>query len=161
MEENNNKKIVAIVLAVLAVALIAGGFYYSYRANHKTEVFNPALESTRGEETTAQTIDVKHQFKNGIHTFAGEISLPTPCDLVEAEAQKNATEANKISLVFTSTNTTEVCKQIVSARRWKTSITMSKDATVSGTLNGSPLILNIFEVPEGENLDTFEIDIKG
>lgn len=162
MEQNNNKKIMAIVIGIITLVLIAGGFYYSYKANRENkEVFNPKEESTRGIDNMMQTVDVKHQFRNGTHTFAGEIVLPTPCDSVEVKAEKDAVDQSRVVLAFATSNTSEVCAEVISSRRFKTTIDGVKDIKISGTLNGEEIILNVFEVPQDENLDTFEIYIKG
>jgi hypothetical protein len=159
--ENGNKKIAGLIVAAVAILLILGGFYLSSRANSKSDAFDPMTESTRDTEALTQTVEVKHQYKDGVHTWAGEINLPTPCDSVEVKAEKDSADANKVMLMFTTSNTAEVCTQVITARRFKTTIVAPENIQVTGTLNGAELKLNIFEVPKGENLDAFEIDIKG
>ena len=161
--ENDNKKKIAVGIAIIALILILGGFYYSYKTNKgNEETFNPDEESTRGIDSGAvEVVDIRHQYKDGVHTYAGEINLATPCDSVEVTAVKDTTNLSNVTLQFTSTSTEEVCAQVITARRFKVSFEGGEDVNVRGMLNGRELRLNVFEVPSGEDLESFEVDVKG
>ena len=159
MENTGSRKAIAVIVAIIAIGLIIWGFYYSYNSNRANgEVFNPALESTRGNDEDVRTVDVRHQYKDGVHTYAGEIDLGTPCDTVDVEASLSD---GTVNLDFQTSSTSEVCAQVITARRFKATVSGPENVSVMGTLNGESIRLNIFEVPLGEDLDDFEINTKG
>jgi len=159
--ENAPNKGLWVTLGILALILIAGGFYYSYRSNtaDKLEYESPIPEEEENE--TVQIIQTKHQYKNGTHTYVGEINLPTPCDVLNHEVVPAVGSTTSFSIAFTTSNTSDVCAQVITPRAFKVVFKAGESIQVSATLNGAPLRLNIFEVGQEEDLDTFEVFIKG
>lgn len=160
--ESNNKKIIAIALAVVVILLVAAGFYFSYVSNKDASKLDyKAPVDTVDENGAIQIVQTKHQYKDGTHTYAGEIDLPTPCDLLEATSVKTSTSDTSYELRFTTTNSSEACATVITARPFKVEFKAVEEITTSATLNGKKIRLNIFEVGPDEDLDTYEIFIKG
>ncbi len=112
--------------------------------------------------TDKTVITAKHAYQKGQHIVAGEIPLPTPCDILETNALASADKKAAVFQFMTSIKSgAEMCAQVITPARFKVSITADKDAKLTATLNGQPVTLNLIEAAPGENLDNFELYIKG
>jgi|SRR5581483_2877532 len=167
MENTNNKKVWAWVIAIVIIILIAIGFYASYKANQSgnqpTDTGSQTSDNTQ-TQPQAQTINVKHQYKNGTHTYAGVLDVPSPCYTISNKVVTDPATPNKVTIAFTSANTAStgtVCAQVITSRSFKVSFPGVKNASVNATLDGNPLILNVFEVGANDNIDTVDIYTKG
>lgn len=104
-------------------------------------------------------ITAKHAYQNGQHIIAGEIPLPTPCHILESKA---STENGKILVDLTySIKTGEMCADVITPARFKVTVKGDKNMKATATLNGIPVTLNLLEAGPNENLDDFELYIKG
>lgn len=131
------------------------------------KIFNPPVtnEQTNTDinipEEEMKIITVKHGYKEGRHIYAGEIIMPTPCDALEWKINEDkSTESEKLA-EFISVNKSEVCAQIITAARFKIEFESREETKLKATLDGVPVKLNVIEVGPDENLDDFEIFIKG
>lgn len=106
-------------------------------------------------------IDAKHYFIDGLHTFVGEIEMPTPCDLVEVDSLVRESSSEQVQLDFTVINNAEACAQVITAQRFLVEAKASKDATISATFMGRTVELNLTPALEGELPADFELFIKG
>lgn len=153
-----------IVAAVLFIAIVIGMFVYArWKSNElrNAEPLPPAPAVAQPTEITH--IDAKHFFKDGTHTVAGEIMMPTPCDLLEAKVAFIAKSIpEKVGLAFTVINNTNgACAQVITPQRFKVSFEGTTDATITATLKGREVILNLVEAGPDENPDDFELFQKG
>ena len=159
---SGNKKNTALVVGAIVVVLIALGLYFSLTSeNTDSPTDQTADDQYAPSDEYVQTINVKHQYKNGVHTYAGEIDLPTPCHALAYNVVKDTSIANAFSLVFSATSSSTVCAQVITSKAFKLGFEGPSDATVTATLNGKKIRLNIFEVKDGQDLDSFDIYIKG
>ncbi len=157
MDSNSNMKnwlIGAIVLILLAL-----GTYWLVTPNTPDATNTEQTPSTQDEYV--QMVNVKHQYKNGRHTYVGEIDVPTPCHNLASSYTKDASSTTGYTLVFTSTSSSEMCAQVITSKPFKLSFEAIKDIVLSATLNGKKLRLNLFEVPDNQDLDSFNVNIKG
>jgi len=157
------QKPVVIAIALFAV-IVAGMFAFAYLK--KNEVVNtPVVEnpSNEGEVKYASItrVTAKHYYIDGVHTLAGEIPMPTPCDLLEAEALVRESFPEQIAVSFTVVNNAEFCAEQITMQRFMVSAAASKDATFSAMFMGRPVELNLVPAGEGESPDDFELFIKG
>ena len=79
----------AYILAGALVLVVGGMFAFAYFKNKELQNQEPEPEPVANEETPYDYIarvDAKHFYIDGTHTIAGEIPMPTPCDLLEADA---------------------------------------------------------------------------
>lgn len=118
----------------------------------------PASTSLLSEKTV---VTAKHAYRNGAHIIAGEIPLPTPCHILESAGTASADKRNVFIELVSSVKTGEVCAQTITPARFKVSVKANKDASISATLNGKEVTLNLIEAGPNENLDNFELYIKG
>lgn len=106
-------------------------------------------------------ITAKHAFIKNEHTVAGEVPLPTACDLLDSSAIVSADKKQVLVQLASKIMTREKCTPNVTPARFKVTAKADKDAVITATLNGQTVTLNLIEAAAGENLDDFELYIKG
>ena len=169
MEKKNGLLVGAVV--VVAIAVLVFVYMQKSKLDTGTEGDNiPAWSETPAVGRSAETplsevqervITAKHAFKSGKHTVAGEIEVPTPCHVLDAQATPSA-DGKKIFLeLASSVKTGEMCAQVITAARFKVTAIGVSDAVWSATYNGEPVRLNLIEAGPNENLDNFDLFIKG
>lgn len=158
----------SIVLVVVFFALVvAGMFIFAYLK--RSEIKEPAIVAPvtngEGDETVLYPnitrIDAKHYYIDGVHTFVGQIEMPTPCDLVTAESSVAESYPEQITLNFNVINNAESCVQVITGQRFMVSASASKEATVKAKFMGRDVELNLIPAAPGETPDEFEVYIKG
>lgn len=154
-----------IITVVLFLLIIAGMFTFAYLKNREQAAAEPTPEPQQEEPTDRYgyitRIDGKHFYIDGVHTVVGEIPLPTPCDLLNADAMVAESFPEQITLDFSVINNAEVCAEVVTPGRFKVSATASEEATWSAAFNGRQVELNLTPAAPGETPDEFELFIKG
>lgn len=159
-----SQKTIGISIA-LFIMIVVGMFVFAYLK--KTEVSNTPATTVEKEQNgevkyaAITRITAKHYFEKGVHTLAGEIEMPTPCDLVEADARVMESFPEQIAIDFNVINNAEVCVQQMTMQRFKVSANASQDATFSATFMGRPVELNLVPAGAGEKPEDFELFIKG
>jgi hypothetical protein len=153
-----------MILVVTLFALIVGGmFLYAYLK--RTEITqNPVVveeEEVNIPYALVETIDAKHYYIDGVHTFVGEVVLPTPCDLLEVDTIVMESYPEQVRLDFTVINNSEVCAQVLTTQRFKAEAKASSEAKITATFMGRNIPLNLIPAAEGETPDEFELFIKG
>jgi len=151
----------ALIIAVVLFAAIVGGmFAYAYMKRGQLqsgEIPPPPVE----EAQNVRRIDVKHFFSDGVHTVAGEVLMPTPCDLIESDSIVRESAPEQVTIAFSVVNNAEMCAQVVTPQRFKASFEASAAATIEATWNGEPVVLNLIDAGPNEDPDNFELFIKG
>ncbi|MEN9647276.1 MAG: hypothetical protein RLY57_80 [Candidatus Parcubacteria bacterium] len=155
MEES--KKVVSIIWTLVVLVALGAGLWYLISHSSSKEA---AMVPAPGSDYYVSLIQVKHQFKDGEHVYAGSIDLPNACYRLDSHVEK----VNDTSVVLnfeTSKNTEEMCAQTVTSRNFRLTIDAPMNTSVKGMLNGKSVDLNVFEVPANQDIDLFEINIKG
>lgn len=111
--------------------------------------------------TPKTVVTAKHAYRNGTHIIAGEVPLPTPCHLLEATGAASADRKEVLVEITSSVKTDELCAQVITPARFKVSVKAAQNAKISATLNGQAITLNFIEAGPDEDLDNFELYIKG
>lgn len=157
-----NRNMVTLgILAVVVLLLFAVSYYY---ASQTQDNIGEAQEDTT-EETAEMGVDVitvKHDFVDGTHIIAGSVDLPTPCHLLETNTRIMESFPEQVVIDFITTlEEGTICAQVVTPRRFKISFDASERAVISATINAESVRLNLVDVPEGESLENFEVEVKG
>ena len=147
------------IVGVVVIVLLALGIYWLVTPS--TPDAGDTTQTPVAQDEYVQMVNVKHQYKNGRHVYVGEIDLPTPCHSLASSYNKDANNTTGYTLVFTSTSSSEMCAQVVTSKPFKLSFEAVKSILLSATLNGKKLRLNLFEVPDNQDLDSFNVNIKG
>lgn len=156
-----DKRSIILVISVF-VLIVIGMFVYAYLK--QGEIAAPVVVAPEEElvpYANITRIDAKHFYIDGVHTFVGQVELPTPCDLLEAESVVAESYPEQVTINFNVINNSEVCAQVITAQRFKVSATASAEATVRATLMGRPVELNLIPAAAGETPEEFEVFIKG
>lgn len=158
-----DKRTIILVVSFFLL-IVVGMFVFAYLK--RTEMVQaPVVEAPTEEEVVLYPditrIDAKHYIIDGVHTFAGEIVLPTPCDLLEVESSVQESYPEKINLTFNVINNADMCAQVMTTQRFMVTAAASPEASVSATFMGRIVELNLIPAAEGESPEEFELFIKG
>jgi hypothetical protein len=167
-----DRKSTLIIVLLLALALVFFLVILFTRSSVETAAPSPETASTTewlntpAEQKTVlvtpkTTITAKHAYQNGTHIVAGEVPLPTTCHILDASGAASSDKKQVLVTLASSIKTGETCLDNITPARFKVSVKALKGARVSGTLNGQEIILNLIEAGPDENLDNFELYIKG
>lgn len=152
-----------IYIAIAILLVLASLFVASSFIGNEDVVDNKPQEN--GQETEGRpdvTVNAKHQYKDGTHIIAGEIDMPTPCHLLDwSVVGADDTPPAIYSIDFTLTSEAEVCAQVITPSRFKVEFEGPADAEIQATLNGDEVVLNLIEAGPNEDLEEFELFIKG
>lgn len=153
-----------IAAAVIFVLIIAGMFTFAYLK--KSEISTVDETPTKEEPTTSpydyiERVDAKHFYVDGEHTLAGEIMMPTPCDLLTWETSIAESFPEQVTVLFDVINTAEVCSAVMTPQRFKVTFTASENASIRATFRGRDIKLNLIPAGEDETQEDFELYIKG
>lgn len=159
--ENRN---VIIAVALLAL-IVVGMFVFTYLK--KQEIQNN--DRIKTDEVVADTepyaqitrIDAKHFFDGKTHTLAGEILMPTPCDLLNWDTRVAESNPEQVTVDFNVVNHSESCAQVITPQRFKVSFDASEKANIRATFAGRSVELNLLPASPDESPDDFELFIKG
>lgn len=167
-----DKRSTAIIVALIAAAVAVFFIVLFQRSGIDTGVIgtpagDSAWERTPAEEpkdvivTPKTVVTAKHAYRNGEHIIAGEIPLPTPCHLLESSVSVSADKKTVALALVSSVKSGEVCAQVITPARFKVTARAERSATIVATLNGQEVTLNLIEAGPNEDLDDFELYIKG
>ena len=159
-EQSNTKTIIILIIVALAV-LVAGWFFSREGALEPGEEFIIGEEEGVDLDLPQQTITAKHQFTDGKHIVAGEVELPTPCHILDWTVAVAESFPEQVFIDLTSSTQAEACAQVITPARFKVEFEASEEARISMTLNRKPVTLNLIDADPGENLEDFELFIKG
>lgn len=157
-----DKRTIILVVTLFAL-IVAGMFFYAYLKRGEV-VENPVTVTLEKEGVAYPNIDrinAKHFFKDGVHTFVGEIELPTPCDLLEVDSTVMESYPEQIRLNFNVINNSETCAQVITVQRFMVTAKASADASVTAVFMGRTVELNLIPAAVGETPEEFELFIKG
>lgn len=155
MDKNKLILIISILIAILLIIFFATRFQ---GGDEPQPVETAPFEVD--ENGLVTKLNVKRQYKDGIHTIVGEIEVPTPCHSVSATALKG--EGNTVFIDVASVKDgDEVCVEVISSETFIVSFEADQDVMVTGTVNGNPVDFNIFEVGENELLEDKTLYFKG
>lgn len=154
-----NKNTIIVILIVLALVVLVTIIQSSLSGrNNDLEIVTP--QENQIEELA--TITALHQYSEGQHILAGEIDLPTPCHILNSEVIVDPSMPEKavLNLSYSSLDDT-LCAQVITPAKYKVEFMAGEQVEINATLNDQPVLLNLIPVPAEENLEDFEIYIKG
>lgn len=153
-----------MILVGLFVIVVIGMFAYAIVQQEQIaneEALTPEVEEPEVAYPLVERIDGKHYFIDGVHTIVGEITLPTPCDLLEAEATVEPGTPEIVTIRFNVINNAESCAQVLTTQRYMVTATAPSDATIQAYFIDREVPLNLIPAAPGETPEEFELFIKG
>lgn len=157
-----NKKTI-VLFVVLFALIVAGMFMYAQLKKNELQLeVTPSVEPQATDPYAGIVrIDAKHYYNENKHTLVGMIEMPTPCDLVEANAVVAESMPEQVTVDFTVINTAETCAQVLTTQRFRVDFIASEKATINARFMGRPIELNLIPAAQGEVPEDFELFIKG
>lgn len=155
-----------IIIATTILALIVVGmFTFTYIKKQEMQVDKSETSPVVIDETSPYgdiiRIDAKHFFINGKHTLAGEIAMPTPCDLLNWDTRILESSPEQVMIDFKVVNHAQTCAQVVTPQRFLVSFEASEQAKIRAFIMSREVELNLIPPMEGETPEDFELFIKG
>lgn len=145
MPQPNNSKTVSLLVVALIVAL---GVIVALLFPRVTEEANSPISHV------STTVPVAHQYKNGIHTYVGEVESPTPCYVVTGEAIVRESYPEQVDIRIETQNSGEICTQVITLKKFRVSFHASDKAVIRAFLNGVPVLFKVEEAPASLNLES-------
>lgn len=153
---------ISIALVVISILLVGGFFYYFAPDSMRFWEGQTAAPITANQnEPKHDPINAKHQYKNGTHVVAGTVNMPTACYVLNTNAVIAESYPEQITINFVATTSGDVCAQVITGERFKVDFKAAGDASIKATWNGQPVDLNLIPASSDEDLNDFELYIKG
>lgn len=166
-----DKKSTFIIVGIIVVAVMVFIFVMFQKSTIDTATSDDTASTTAWENAPAvsapssvtekNVVTAKHAYRDGSHIIAGEIPLPTPCHILDSESVVSTDKKHVLIRLVSSVKTDEICAQVITPARFKVTARADKGATITGTLNGQNITFNFIEAGPNEDLDNFELYIKG
>lgn len=147
--------IISIIVLVALLVLVLFGFQ---------KFFNRNIISTNQEPVQEEILpvhEIKEQYDGSTYTFAGTIDLPTPCHSFETNVVQLSGSEYQIQINTIAPGEDVMCAQVITPQPYNISFEAPSDITVTAQINGQNYELSRFVVPEGEDINLFELYIKG
>lgn len=148
------------IIAVIILLIVLGAGVYGYEAISKKSI----VESPSALEESNESLpilDIKEQYRDGKFTFAGDVQAPTPCNTVTSEAVLNGDNSYQIQITIKDLPQDAVCADVITDKEYSVTFEASQNAQISATINEKPYELNRFSVPLDQDINTYELHIKG
>ncbi len=154
-----------MIVAFSTLALIVVGMFV-FTFLKKSELaeapsVTPVADVQDDPYASITRIDAKHFFISPTHTLAGEILMPTSCDLLNWDVRAEKSSPETVTVDFKVVNHTENCAQTQTPQRFMVTFGASANAVIKATFNGRPVELNLIPAAEGETPTDFELFLKG
>ncbi len=112
-----------------------------------------AVQKDLKSDVITTKISASHQFKNGLHTYVGDIEAPTPCHSIFGEAVVKESYPEQVDIRIETKESEEICAQVITAKKFKVSFSASPNPVVRAFVNGIPVLLEVTESPATVNLE--------
>lgn len=168
---NMDKKSTFVIVGIIILAIIVFVIVAVQKRSLSEVDGSLAAMTTAWEDAPAElptlpisektVVTAKHAYRDGAHIIAGEVPLPTPCHLLEASTVVTTDKKSIAVQLVSSVKTDEICAQVITPARFRVTARADRNATFTGTLNGQEIKLNLIEAGPNEDLENFELYIKG
>ncbi len=134
---------------IVIIGVVA--FYFIFDGNSN-------ISNKKEKETNfVEKIKVVHMFVGDMHTFTGEINLPTPCHILSSKVFIAESYPEQITIAFDRTTEADLCAQIITPEPFTVSFEASKEAVIKMTLDGKDLSFETTELEAPKSEDTPDI----
>lgn len=152
----SHAKLITWLIVATVIMMVVYGLYARY-STKPTEPAN-SNENISATETVAPVI-IRHQYKDGKHTFVGEIELGSPCYSLTPDTS-NASKTSFLVNLKTKT-TADACITVVTAYPFKVTVLGPKSATFTFVKDTQPFRYKIVEAGAADDLEKFDPYVKG
>ena len=157
------KKILSIIILIVLLVVVAMMFFGVKKQKEQVvKITERERVSEEQQVESRDSITVKHQFRNGMHTYVGSIDIPSPCHTAEISTQYNSEDNSVlVDMVVKPPVADAVCAQVITPTPFEITFDAPENAEVFFMLNGDMLIVNQYEVPPAQNIDSVDLYFKG
>lgn len=149
-----------IIIAALIIVLLVIAFISQTLPSKEAEA--PVLNQEEEMSDFTEPLTVKYQYKDGMHTFVGDIELPTPCYAYNVSIEDtNDENVKNLMIEYQEDENAEMCTQVVTNANFRVSYEGTENLDFKLFENGVPRRINMFEIPAHVDIDQFELFIKG
>lgn len=106
----------------------------------------PGDESLDKQNQNVGTLAVTHHFENGVHTYSGTVSKPTPCHIFESEVIIRESFPEQVTLDLTIKDSGQICIQVIGEEVFTITFEASEKALVDAAINGERFELVVTEI---------------
>lgn len=151
------------IIAIITLLVILAACLYAYEFVFKKPLVESPTENGMQDDLFMPTVAVKEQSKDGVYTVVGELQLPTPCHTLETSVSPSNSSTYRIDVTTIAPKEGVMCAQVVTPREFRATTTVATGETPNFTLfvDGIEYRLDRFEVPEGMDIDDFQLELKG
>lgn len=151
---------IIVLLVIISFVLII-----NYN-NNKVEKIEDQTERDQAIEDLVEkpktTINVKHKYEDGTHSYVGFFDAPTPCHIYDTNVVEPTDDEEPYLIEIThEPNEDEICAQVITQREFDISFEAEEAVDVIASINDEIVNLNVFEVPNSQTIEEFEILNKG
>ena len=139
---NMTKKI--IIIFVLIIVLLGIIYFSNVFINKKDS--DAQFEQVNNSEKIIRTLDIKHQYQDGIHIFVGNLELPTSCHSFNVFIEEGEVEEKNLIIETVAPEKEEFCAQAISNKTYRAVYEGDEDLVFRAFVNGEEFGLNIFEM---------------
>lgn len=146
--------IITIIVLLALLGLVLFGF---------SKIFTTSPTSIMPEPDTEEilpVLEIKEQYDGTTYTFAGTIDLPNPCYQLETNVLEVSENEYVIQINTIEPGEDVMCAQVITPQAYNVTFEAAEDAQISAQINDQKYELFRFVVPEGEDINLFELFIK-
>lgn len=140
-----------VVSAIVFIAIIIAMFGYAHlkRAElNRPPLVTPSVPVVPDEQERLR-INAVHFYSDGVHTVVGDVMMPTPCDLLTAEAAVMESMPETAVISLATVNNDDTCAQVQTLQRFRVDFAASPSASIRATLDGKDVTLNLRDAEPG------------
>ncbi|HLP43921.1 MAG TPA: hypothetical protein VK145_01425 [Candidatus Nanoarchaeia archaeon] len=156
-----NNRAGVVIGAIVIIVILAFTAYWQFGRNQSASVLDSQQPITQEQPQDNRIITALHQYKNGTHIIAGQADVPTPCHVLSETVSVSDATPRQATIAFTTTASGDVCAQVITSARFKTEFIAPENVIINATWNGAPVQLNLIPASAEDDLDNFDIFIKG
>ncbi len=131
MDSRRGGTVIMVMIVLLAIIWIS-------LSHFKTTPESTSAPKTlvAGTPVHAFSVTVQHSAEGNMHSYIGEIALPSPCYTLGASAIMAYTKPPALTLQLTSTTSESVCSQEITKEPFLVSVSSEALPSVAVTLDG-------------------------
>lgn len=148
MPQFNKKEIIAFAV-LLAVAIGGVSWYLVQRSSGTTD--------QNDQQKTMRIVRADHYYQDGIHTYKGMLTVPTPCHEVISQVTVMESHPEQVTIDLKEQGASSFCAQVITQVPFEVSFQASAQARISMNLNGSPVSLKVVEKGSGGQTATSSV----
>lgn len=151
--------VVAVIIAIVIIVVMIGDNKIDKETTTQPTESQIITESEEVREAVAQfkeTLITKHQYLDGEHLFLGEFMVPNSCYGYSIDVTEEGTD-KVINIRYKEPAVSKCPTEEPAQKKLAVIFPAPEDQVVRARINGDEVNLNIVEVPDGMDIEEYEI----